>query len=153
VSSSPSQRYAPWLWLLAGIFVVRVLAQPVALWIESSMLPPFEAWHSDVLPYPVLVATQLLLAAWLGRTAWTFTTGAVLPRPRLGVAMLVAGWIYLAAMVTRLLLGATVLSHVRWFASSLPTVFHIVLAAYLLLFGHFHMRYGCDRRRGLEGSA
>jgi hypothetical protein len=149
----PSRRYAPWLWLLLGLFIVRVLAQPVASQIDLPILPRFESWHSGALPYPVLVASQLLIVAWLARTAWAFTTGAIAPHPGLGVAMVAFGGLYFAAMTARLLLGATILSHQRWFASPLPTIFHLVLATFLMVYGHFHWRYGSDPRRRLEESS
>jgi hypothetical protein len=53
----------------------------------------------------------------------------------------VAG-VYGMTMLTRLLLGATVLREVRWFASPVPTVFHLVLAGYLFIYGRVHYRYG-----------
>jgi hypothetical protein len=152
MNSKPSQRYAPWLWLLLGLFAVRVLAQPIALRVDSPLLPRFESWHSGLLPYPLLVFTQVLILLWLARTAWVFSTGAVSPHAQFGIVMIVIGGVYFAAMVMRLLLGATVLAGDRWFASPLPTVFHLVLAAYLLLYGHFHWRYGSVLRQGLEGS-
>ena len=153
MSAKPSQRYAPWLWLLLGLFTIRVVAQPIALRVDTPLLPRFESWHSGLLPYPLLVLTQVVILLWLARTAWTFTTGAVAPRSRLGVLMMAIGGVYFAAMVMRLLLGATVLAEERWFASPLPTVFHLVLATYLLLYGHFHWRYGTDLRRSLEATS
>jgi len=30
----------------------------------------------------------------------------------------------------------------RWFASPVPTVFHLGLAAYLFVYGHLHARHG-----------
>jgi uncharacterized protein len=152
MNSKPSQRYAPWLWLLLGLFTIRVLAQPIALGVDSPMLPRFESWHSGLLPYPVLVFTQVLIILWLARTAWLFITGAVSPRSRFGVVMLAVGGVYFGAMMMRLVLGATILSHDRWFASPLPTFFHLVLAAYLCVYGHFHWRYGSDLRQRLEES-
>ena len=137
-----SRRYAPWLWLLLGLFAVRVVAQPMALLVDARFLPPFESWHSGALPYPALLATQLLILAWLTRTAWQFTTGAVSPRRRFGILMLILGSVYFAAMLARFALGATILTGERWFASPLPTFFHLVLASFLLLCGHFHFRYG-----------
>jgi uncharacterized protein len=145
-----SLRYAPWLWLLLGLFTVRVLAQLLALQVDMPLLPRFESWHSGLLPYPLLVFTQVAIIFWLSRTAWIFTTGAIDPRFRFGIAMMALGGVYFAAMASRLLLGATVLTDARWFASPLPTVFHLVLASYIVLYGHFHWRYGSDRRRGLE---
>ena len=152
MNGTPSRRYAPWLWLLLGLFTVRVLAQPIALRVDTPLLPRFESWHSGVLPYPLLVLAQLVIILWLARTAWMFSTGAIAPRHRFGALMMALGGVYFASMVARLLLGATVLSHERWFASPLPTVFHLVLAAYLLVYGHFHWRYGSDLRDRPEES-
>ena len=152
MNSTPSRRYAPWLWLLLGLFTIRVLAQPIALRVDTPLLPRFESWHSGLLPYPVLVLSQAAIVLWLSCTAWMFTTGAIAPRFRLGVVMMALGGVYFAAMVIRLLLGATVFGDDRWFASPLPTVFHLVLSAYLLLYGHFHWRYGSERRDSLEES-
>lgn len=79
MNSKPSQRYAPWLWLLLGLFAIRVLAQPIALRVDSTMLPRFEACHSGLLPYPGLIFTQGRILLWFARTAWVFSTGAVSP--------------------------------------------------------------------------
>jgi hypothetical protein len=49
-------------------------------------------------------------------------------------------------MLVRLILGLTVLSGQRWFASPVPTLFHLVLAAYVLLFGHFHYVHAAQSR-------
>jgi len=143
VQSSQARRYAPWLWLLATLFIARVIAQPLALFLDWWFLPRFESWHSGVLPYPALVLTQLLIAGWLVYTAWRFTRGEVDPRSRLGSWMLGIGGVYFCVMVVRLLVVGTVLSRYhRWFRSPLPTVFHLVLATCLLIFGRFHYRYG-----------
>jgi hypothetical protein len=129
---------------MLALFVVRVVAQPLALVVRASFLPPFESWHSGVLPYEVLAGTQLAIVVWQARTAQRFMTGRVQPRARLGALMLTLGGAYFVAMLLRLLLGATVFSDRRWFASPVPTVFHLILATYLLLYGHFHFHYGGD---------
>jgi hypothetical protein len=139
---SSSRDYAPWLWLFLALFIVRVIAQPIALLTSAPFLPPFESWHSGVLPYPALVGAQLLIIAWLARTAWHFSRGDVTPHYRLGVRVLVFGGLYFATMLARLVLGLTVLSTNRWFSSILPTIFHLVLASYLLVYGHFHFLHG-----------
>jgi hypothetical protein len=141
MNSQPSQRYAPWLWLLLGLFVLRVIAQPLALQVDTPLLPRFESWHSGLLPYPVLVLTQLIIVLGLARTSRAFTSGAVVPRAGIGTAAIAFGSVYFVAMAARLVLGATALADQRWFASPLPTFFHLVLAAFLLLYGHFHWRY------------
>ena len=53
MNSPASQRYAPWLWLLLGLFALRVVAQPLALQVDTQLLPRFESWHGGLLPYPV----------------------------------------------------------------------------------------------------
>lgn len=142
MTSKPSRRYAPWLWLLSGLFAVRVVAQPLALSIDVWFLPPFESWHGGVLPYPVLLVAQLLILSWQVRTAQRFTIGEVIARRRIGTLMLVLGGVYFVVMLIRFVLGMTILSEHRWFASPLPAFFHLVLASFLLLYGHFHFRYG-----------
>lgn len=141
---APSRRYAPWLWLLLGLFLFRIIAQPLALLGNAGFLPPFESWHSGALPYPMLLASQCLILIWLMHTALQFSSGTVRPRQRLGKLMLVLGGIYFGVMLIRLLLGLTILGDQRWFASRVPTFFHLVLASYLLLYGHFHNRYGVE---------
>jgi hypothetical protein len=138
----PTRGYAIALWLLFFLFAVRVVAQPLALVVHSAILPPFESWHSAALPYGVLVASQIAILLALGLMARRFTAGTVTPRRPIGALALVFGALYLVSMVVRLALGLTVLGHVRWFASPLPTVFHIVLATSLLLFGQFHYVHG-----------
>lgn len=134
--------YAPWFWMLTALFVVRVAAQPAALVVDVPLLPGFERWHSDAVPYPVLVVSQFLILFWMLRTASQFHQGHVVPRRRLGVALLVCGDVYFTSMMLRLVLGATVLSELRWFASPLPTLFHLVLATYLVLYGWYHFHHG-----------
>jgi hypothetical protein len=48
MNSQPSQRYAPWLWLLLGLFVLRVVSQPLALLVDTPLRPRFESWHGPV---------------------------------------------------------------------------------------------------------
>ena len=144
--SIPSRRYAAGLWLLLFLFALRVVAQPMALVVHATLLPPFESWHSAALPYGVLLASQVAILAALGWTAWRFTIGDVRARRPVGTLALTLGGLYFAAMVARLVLGLTALSHLRWFASPIPTAFHLVLATALLLYGRFHYVYGARTR-------
>jgi hypothetical protein len=133
-----ARSYAGVLWLLTSLFAFRVLAQPAALVFED-LLPSFDSWDGGVLPYPVLLVTQLVILGCLARTAWRFSIGKVRPARRSGRLALAFGVVYFAVMFLRLLLGVTALSDVRWFASPLPAFFHLVLATYLLLCGYWHV--------------
>ena len=133
-----SRRYAIGLWLLFLLFACRVVAQPLALVVHHDLLPPFELWHSAAVPYRVLLASQVAILAALVWTAWRFTVGERHPRRTVGAVALTVGGLYFVVMLVRLVLGLTTLSGWRWFASPIPTVFHLVLAAFVLLYGHFH---------------
>lgn len=134
--------HARWLWLLLALFVMRVVAQPLALVLPPGIVPSFDSWHSGALPYPVLVASQLLIIGWLASTARQLSRGHPVPHRRRGVIMLALGAAYFLSMVARLVLGATWLRDEHWFASPIPTVFHLVLASAVLVYGHFHYKYG-----------
>ncbi|MEQ1599184.1 MAG: hypothetical protein ABL880_07445 [Methylotenera sp.] len=141
-STKTAQPYAKWLWLCAGLFAFRVVAQLAALLFKPNFLPTFESWHGGVLPYPLLLTTQILILIWLAWTASQFSKNNLQPRRRLGMAIVILASLYFLLMLLRLLLGLTILSEHRWFASYLPAFFHLVLASYLFLYGHFHFRHG-----------
>ena len=126
------------LWLLLACFCLRVVAQLVVAVTPLPFLPPFEAWHSGALPYPALVVWQIAIVALYAWMARGIAVGRTRPRPRLGGFLLVLGGVYLAFMVTRLVLGATLLSDSSWWRAPIPSLFHLVLAGFLIVAGHFH---------------
>lgn len=141
-NTKAAQPYAKWLWLLASLFAFRVVAQLVALLFKPKFLPTFESWHGGVLPYPLLLTAQSLIFVWLAWTAWRFSKNNLHPRRTLGTIIIIFASLYFLVMLLRLLLGLTILNENRWFASYLPAFFHLVLASYLFLYGHFHFRHG-----------
>jgi hypothetical protein len=130
------------LWALTALFAIRVISQPLALVIDFHWLPRFESWHSGVLPYPLLVVAQLFILAWLAMIAHRVSHNTVKLNRTSGRFLIAIGTVYAATMVTRLVLGATVLRDDRWFASPVPTIFHLGLASYLFVFGHLQTRHG-----------
>jgi hypothetical protein len=145
---SAIRRYALVLWVLLGLFCFRVGAQLIQFAGPVPFLPPFEAWHSGALPYGALLTAQLAIIAVAGWWASQFQRGAVLPRRGRGGVLLVAGATYFSVMAVRLALGVTVLPSHAWFGTLLPAFFHIVLAGFLLVAGHFHWRHGSTRTDG-----
>ncbi len=143
--TNPAKKLAPWLWLLTGLFAFRVVAQPLArVW---DWLPPFDAWHSATLTYAWLVFFQLLILAAMIGIAFRFSSGRVRASRAVGTAMLSFGGLYLGVMLTRLVLGVTVMRGDAWFDRPLPTIFHLVLATFVILIGWFHRREVAARRR------
>lgn len=130
------------LWALTALFCLRVVGQPLAAVAPVAGLPPFDAWHSGALPYPVLLVTQLAIVAWLVWTTRAVHSGTVRWRRAVGAGLVGLSCVYGGAMAARLVLGATFLRDVPWFARPVPTVFHLVLAAYLGIYGRLHLRKG-----------
>ena len=127
-----------WLWLLTSLFLMRVVAQPLSRSVSIPGLPPFEAFQSGLVPYPLLLLSQVTILGVMAATAWSASTGRLAPRPRLARAMAKVGWIYAAAMLGRLFIGAFVLPESSFFARPVPTFFHLVLASFLIVCGRLY---------------
>ncbi len=124
------------------LFLFHVLAQMIQLVAPVAVLPPFHAWQSGALPYPVLVGVQVLILAGAARVVWTFLSGSLVLSPKLGRLLLSIGWAYCAVMGIRLLIGLAIAPTHFWFGATLPTLFHLVFASFLLVWGMFHATYG-----------
>ncbi len=133
-----ARKLAPWLWLLTGLFAVRVAAQPLSLiW---HRLPAFGAWHSSTLPYGWLVFFQILILIAMIGIAFRFSRGRVRASRPIGMALLSFGGLYMGAMLARLVLGATWMRGDAWFDRPLPAIFHLVLASFVIVVGWYHCR-------------
>jgi hypothetical protein len=103
---------------------------------RPSLQAPFDAWQGSSLDYPLLLTSQVLILAAMAcgtRAAYRGTR----VRASVGRWLIALGAVYLASMGARLVLGLTVLSALAWFAKPLPALFHMVLAGYVLTFGHY----------------
>lgn len=125
--------YRVLLSLLAGVFAFRVVAQFLVQGQPVSFLPPFELWHSETMPYEVLLGAQLLVL--VGMAAAIRAAPFDRAGPLLASILTVLGWIYVGVMTWRLLVGSLNLSRHGWFDGAVPTAFHFVLAAFMLVLG------------------
>lgn len=130
-------RYFPWLLVLFGLFVFRVLAQFVQSIHPVQILPPFEAWHGAVLPYPLLVIFQMIIIVVLTIVLLRVRSDAIVPSQWKYWVCFTLGGLYFSFMAFRLFAGLTFLSDNLWYSNSLPALFHIVLATFILLFGRY----------------
>lgn len=131
--------------LLGLAFSGRVAAQLVQYRYDVSWLPAFDSWQSGVLPYGVLVAAQFMIIAVQVGVVLAVHRGVPLLTKRGILIVAVLGAIYAAGMMFRLIAGLTFWADRSWFEAWLPTVFHLVLAAFLLVVAHDH--FVADRRR------
>ena len=132
-----THRHFAWLLVLAGLFVSRVLAQLIQAVQPVSFLPPFQAWHGAVLPYPLLVASQLVIIAILAIILHRVRSDAISPSRWKYRVCFSLGGIYFVFMAFRLVAGLTLLADHPWFSKQLPAFFHVVLASFILTLGHY----------------
>lgn len=143
---------APYLSLLAGLFLGRVLGQilvyfnvftaPAGVTSWGLYLPTMARWQSGVLPYPLLVVSQCLILGLLSLIVRQFARGEgwlVVPKARLGMALLAFGTLYAGSMAVRFFLY---LSHLvrdeSYLGGWIPIVFHWILSAVILLMAWHH---------------
>ena len=123
------------LWILFSLFACRVLGQLLVVAGQAPFLPPMDDWQSGLLPYPLLLAAQIVILSLLAIVCLQFSRrdGYFFVRRHrwLAAPLWVAGWIYALGMVVRY-------AFLR--RDVIPIVFHIVLASFLLLVAHHHRR-------------
>jgi hypothetical protein len=124
------------------LFCFRVTAQLLQAWAPVDVLPPFESWESGALPYWMLVVSQAIIILVCVRVIWRLYVGMTVPSAKIGRVRLVIGWLYFGLMCGRLIIGLTVAPDHYWFSARLPTVFHLVLASFILVYGRFHLAAG-----------
>lgn len=137
----PHRTYVPWLMLCYGLFLFRVAAQLVQKFYDLPFLPPFAAWYSGALAYPWLLASQIVIIAVMGWAIIGFSKSRTIPRRGRGYWLLGLGSIYFMVMAFRLVAGFTFATDHPWLGAHIPAFFHLVLASFVLLAGHFHYRY------------
>lgn len=137
-----SKTYCQYLIVLGLVFFFRVVAQFIQAFNLAGFLPAFSAWHSGSIPYPLLLGSQLIIVFILVRTTWELYKDRVTPRYKKGKALLIFGGAYLVLMLIRLLLGLFFLSNHSWFGAIIPAVFHMVLALFIIIYGHYHYHLG-----------
>ena len=122
------------LWLLLAAFALRVLGQLLVVAGVAPFLPPMDEWQSGLLPYPLLLVSQILILALLGAVCVQFSRGHgyfLRPHAWLSTPLWIAGWIYVIGMVVRYALLRR---------DAIPVVFHIVLASFVLAVAQHHRR-------------
>lgn len=141
-------RYAVVLWLLASLFLLRVLGQILVASLQVTWLPPMAQWHSGLMPYPMLLPVQVLILMVMMKIGRDFSRGEgffVRPRRLLGRPLVWFSVLYAASMVLRYVVTMALHPERRWFGGTIPIIFHWVLAGYLFVLGRYHLRHQAAR--------
>jgi hypothetical protein len=125
------------------LFILRVCGQILVAIVDTDFLPPFEQWYSGLLPYSVLLPIQGLIIGVMLKIVLDFARGSglfITPKPRAAVFIKWFSYVYFLSMVARYAVTMTLYPELRWFTGTIPIWFHIVLAAFLYTFSHYHIR-------------
>ena len=136
------RRCSIWMWLLLGLFVLRVVGQMLVAFFRVSFLPPMGEWYSGLMSYPILLPVQWVIIALLTAICIDVSRGrGVFARPsrRAGVLLAWFSVIYFASMIARYVITMTAHPERRWLHGTIPIWFHMVLASYLFLFSRYHL--------------
>ena len=128
------------LGILTGAFAVRVAGQLVVARRAPDWLPPMSEWYSGLLPYPRLLATQVIMLATMSAVVIGLAVGSpaiVDAPPAAGTLLLVVAWPYGLSMPIRYAVRMWRHPEARWTGRTIPIVFHIVLATWLFVLGSY----------------
>jgi hypothetical protein len=120
---------------LSAAFLVRVAGQAVQRWFPQGFLPPFEAWQGSGIPYPSLLACQIVIIALLAVAICSMVHRARLLSGKGSRWVMIIGCAYFVLMLARLVLGLTVLGDSAWFTAWISALLHLDLAIVIILWG------------------
>jgi hypothetical protein len=141
--------YVVLLWVLFVLFVGRVVGQILVATMRPRWLPPMARWYSGVMRYRYLLPAQVLIIVLMSAMIMGVTNAAgALGRPSggIGVATVVASYVYAAGMVWRAVHRAMLPPERRGVV--IPIVFHLVLAGFLFVYGSWHLEAPRAEREG-----
>ncbi len=137
------RRYLAILSVLLFLFCLRVLGQFLVATFHVLWLPAMDEWMSGLVPYPGLLASQILIILLYAKICLDFHRGSGYffnPRRRLGTGLLIFGALYLTVMILRYIMRMSLYPHERWTGGCIPIFFHWVLSSFILVLGSFHWR-------------
>jgi hypothetical protein len=131
------------LGFLQVLFMLRVTGQLLVVSGRGPRwLPPMRAWQSGLLPYQVLLASQLLIAAvmtFVASSLWFRRRVVPASGANIGRSLLWFSYAYAGGMLARYVIRMAHRPDQRWFGGTIPIAFHLVLAGWLFVFGR-HVR-------------
>lgn len=133
---------AAYLAVLGLLFCARVAGQLYARAAAPTWLPPTEQWN--LLPYRLLLPIQLAFVAVIAGIVVDFAAGPWLfsePNDAFGVFLIAFSGVYAGSMAIRYAVRMARRPDERWFGGAIPIVFHCVLAAFLFVWGAYHVSH------------
>ena len=129
------------LWALLALFALRVAGQLAVALGRAPFLPPMSDWYSGLLPYTPLLVSQIAIIVIFTKICVDQSRGTgyfARPQAHLAKPLWYFGWLYAGAMAIRYIATMTLYPERRWTGGTIPIVFHVVLAAFLLILAQYH---------------
>jgi len=136
-------RHGRVLALLTLLFSLRVLGQALVEFFSVDWLPSTEAWASGLIPYPILLAIQLVMLLGMVKIVsdvWRQSGFFATSSASWSRFLIDCSAVYAASMAGRYILTMTFRPEMRWFGAAIPIFFHFVLAGFLYTWGKFLAR-------------
>ena len=134
--------YAFFLTLFTVLLVGRILGQLVVVLFAPRWLPPMEQWQSGLLPYPVLLVSQIVVLTFMVLISADFIRGTgffVSAHKGGGVFSIGFACVYFARMVVRYILRMKWYPDQRWFGGTIPIIFDSFVAMFLFTWGLYQV--------------
>jgi hypothetical protein len=134
------------LWTCIGLFFMRVVGQIEVLLIAPSGLPAMQAWYSGLLPYPLLLPSQIAvlmlmcMLAFATRPTAIGTTTRIVRIVRVVRIVHAAAILYFVCMAVRLIIVIRAYGSEYYLHGAIPVAFHWVLALFLLIWARLATR-------------
>jgi hypothetical protein len=133
---------AAFLLFFGLLFCVRVVGQLLVRARAPRWLPPMGQWN--LLPYRLLLPIQIVFLALIAAVVIDFAAGPWFfaePNRSFGRFLIGVSAVYAGSMLVRYAVRMARRPVERWFGGAIPMVFHIVLAAFLFVWGTYDASY------------
>lgn len=133
---------AVFLLLYGVLFCVRVVGQLVVRARAPGWLPPMDQWN--IVPYRLLLPIQVVFIAVIAAVVFDFAAGPwffAKPNRSFGIFLIGFSAVYAGSMLMRYAIRMARRPAERWFGGTIPMVFHVVLAAFLFVWGTYDASY------------
>ncbi|MDH3444421.1 MAG: hypothetical protein OEN50_10890 [Deltaproteobacteria bacterium] len=127
--------------LLTLLFLLRVLGQALVVYAAVGWLPASEHWFSGIIPYPFLLAIQIVMLAGMIKISadiWRAEGYFAAPQPNWPRLLTGISALYAGSMAGRYILTMILHPDMRWLGGTIPIFFHFVLAGFIFMLGRYH---------------
>lgn len=143
IRQKADRKYFFILSFLLLLFCLRVAGQLMVAICQVPFLPPMQEWQSGLLPYPILLASQLLIIGLFAKVCHDFYVQSGFFYQAKGVLaepLMTFGKAYVVLNAARAVIWTTAFKHHIWFTGTIPIFFHFILASFLIIVATHHRK-------------